>query len=246
MSRDPISIFAAGSLRVVMPALTGAAARRIGVSATVRHGPAGLLRERIERGDRPDLFMSADTGHPRSLAAQGIAYEPRVFARNAIVALARREAGLTMDTLLDGLLDPAIAIGTSTPLKDPSGDYAWTIFRRAEALRPGAFAILDAKARRLVGGAEPTPGAPGYGAVEAALRAGTVDLFLGYVTGLRLLAATDASLEIIPIPSAIAVTPEYAMATLYGGGAEAVAFENFVLGPEGQALIVAAGFTPAS
>lgn len=245
MSPDPISIFAAGSLRVVMPALTGAAARRIGVAATVRHGPAGLLRERIERGDRPDIFMSADTGHPRSLAAQGIAQEPCVLARNVIVALVRREAGITAGTLLDRMLDPAIAIGTSTPLKDPSGDYAWAIFRRAEALRPGAFAILDAKARKLVGGAEPVPGAPAYSPVETALRDGTVDLFLGYVTGLRRLAAGDASLEVVAVPPEITVEPEYAMAVLRDARAEAAAFQEFVLGPEGQTLIAAAGFIPA-
>ncbi len=244
MNSTPLSIFAAGSLRVVLPALTQAAARGIGVSATVRHGPAGLMRERIERGDRPDIFMSADTGHPRSLTAQGLAHEPRVFARNAIVALARRQAGITSGTQLDRLLDPAIGIGTSTPLKDPSGDYAWAMFRRAEALRPGAFAVLDAKARKLVGGAEPTPGAPSYSPVEEALRTGTVDLFLGYVTGLRLLAAGDASLEIVTIPPEIAVVPEYAMAVLHGSRPEAMAFQDFVLGPQGQALIAAAGFSP--
>jgi molybdate transport system substrate-binding protein len=245
VSTLPLGIFAAGSLRVVMPALTDAFATTTGIPVTVRHGPAGLMRERIERGDRPDVFMSADAGHPRRLAGQGLAHEPRVFARNAIVALARRAAGITPDTLLDRMLDPAIAIGTSTPVRDPSGDYAWAMFRRAETLRPGAFATLDAKARMLVGGAEPAPGGQSHSPVADALRAGAVDMFLGYATGLRILAAEDASLEIVPIPPGIAVVPEYAMAVLVGSRPEAASFQDFVLGLAGQALIAAAGFSPA-
>jgi ABC-type molybdate transport system substrate-binding protein len=39
----------------------------------------------------------------------------------------------------------AVKLGTSTPLADPSGDYAWEVFRKADALRPGAFSKLEQK-----------------------------------------------------------------------------------------------------
>ena len=36
-------------------------------------------------------------------------------------------------------------VGTSTPDADPSGDYAFEVFRKAEALKPGAKAALEAR-----------------------------------------------------------------------------------------------------
>ncbi|MGB3390481.1 MAG: substrate-binding domain-containing protein, partial [Pseudaminobacter sp.] len=62
--RPTLTVHAAGSLRNVLPVLTAAFKEGQGVEFVVRHGPAGLLRERIEAGDRPDLFLSANFGHP--------------------------------------------------------------------------------------------------------------------------------------------------------------------------------------
>ena len=43
-------------------------------------------------------------------------------------------------------------LGTSTPKADPSGDYAFEVFRKAEAIKPGAQAALEKKALQLTGG----------------------------------------------------------------------------------------------
>jgi len=43
-----------------------------------------------------------------------------------------------------GLL--AAMLGASTPKADPSGDYAWAVFRQIDGLRPGSFETLDRKA----------------------------------------------------------------------------------------------------
>ncbi len=69
------------------------------------------------------------------------------------VGSARITAG--SETLLDTLLDPGERLGTSTPRADPSGDYAWELFDKAEAMRPGAREILVGKARKLTGGPRP-------------------------------------------------------------------------------------------
>jgi ABC-type molybdate transport system substrate-binding protein len=56
------------------------------------------------------------------------------------------------------MLDPTVRLGTSTPKADPSGDYAWEVFRRAEAVQPGSRERLEAKAIKLTGGpAAPQP-----------------------------------------------------------------------------------------
>ncbi|MDR6292136.1 molybdate transport system substrate-binding protein [Inquilinus ginsengisoli] len=246
---DRISVYAAGSLRVALPALTAAFTAATGTAVAVRHGPAGLLRERIEAGDRPDLFLSADLGHPARLAEAGLSGPPVLFARNAMVAVAHRRAGATTANLLERMLDPAIGIGTSTPLKDPSGDYAWAIFRRAEALRPGAFARLDVKAKTLVGGTEPPPGAAvsaPYSPVARALEDGTVDLFLGYASGLGSLAAGHADLDLVELPAGLAVGPEYGLSLLNDGRPAAARFALFLLSLDGQALLRQSGFRPVA
>jgi molybdate transport system substrate-binding protein len=50
------------------------------------------------------------------------------------------------------MLDPDVKLGTSTPNADPSGDYAWEVFRRIENQRSGSLAVLDRKALKLTGG----------------------------------------------------------------------------------------------
>lgn len=247
---DRIMVYAAGSLRVALPALTAAFTAATGIAVETRHGPAGLLRERIEAGDRPDLFLSADLGHPARLAASGLAGPPVLFARNAMVALAHRRAAVTGSAeLLDRMLDPVIRLGTSTPLKDPSGDYAWAIFRRADRLRPGAFARLDAKALKLVGGAEPLPNTPTaapYSPVARVLAEGDADIFLGYATGLRPLAAEHDDLTVVDLPAELVVGPEYGLVLLDGSTPEAARFALFLLSLDGQALLRRAGFAPVA
>ena len=246
----PITVYAAGSLRVALPSLAAAFAAATGVVVETRHGPAGLLRERIEAGDRPDLFLSADLGHPARLAKAGLAGPPVLFARNAMVAVVHRRAAVAGSAdLLDRMLDPTIRLGTSTPLKDPSGDYAWAIFRRADRLRPGAFAQLDAKALKLVGGAEPPANAATaapYSPIAQALAEGEADIFLGYATGLRPLAAAHADLTAVDLPAELVVGPEYGLALLAGGAPEAARFALFVLSLQGQALLRQAGFAPVT
>jgi molybdate transport system substrate-binding protein len=244
MSEDRISVYAAGSLRVVLPALVAQVSARTGIAVTVRHGPAGLLRELIEAGDRPDLFLSANLAHPARLAAAGLAAPAVIFARNTLAAVVRRDAGITTANFVERLLAPDVAIATSTPGADPSGDYAFAVFKRIDALRPGAGAVLEAKAQKLVGATLPS-GPPGnYDAVSVALRDGTATLFLGYATGLKSLAAEMPELEIVAIPPEVNVTPDYALAVPNGGTAAGKDFALFILSAAGQELLREAGFVP--
>ena len=67
-------------------------------------------------------------------------------------ALVRPGLDVSSATLLDRMLAADVKLGTSTPRADPSGDYAWEVFRKADKLKPGAFAALGTKALQLVGG----------------------------------------------------------------------------------------------
>src|SRR6202011_1308424 len=142
-SQVPVKVFAAGSLTGAMTAVIALYQEKTGVQVQAEFGPAGLLRERIESGDRPDIFASANMAHPQALADKGLATVPMVMARNRICARALPSFGLTTANLFDRMLDPkTVGIGTSTPKADPGGDYAWMVFARAGQARPGAGKIL--------------------------------------------------------------------------------------------------------
>ncbi|QPC95896.1 substrate-binding domain-containing protein [Mesorhizobium sp. INR15] len=241
-----ILIYAAGSLRYVLPFLISAFSEMTGVQIETRHGPAGLLRERIEAGERPDIFLSANVAHSARLAEQGLALPPVVFARNTMAAVVHRDAGFTSVNFIDRLLDPIIGIATSTPSKDASGDYAWAIFRRAEKLRHGSFAILDAKAQHLVGGSDMANAAGRYDPIVAALAAGTVHVFLGYRTGLKGLAEATQGVKIVKIPANLNVVPEYGLAALKDCSLAGMAFALFIISAAGQKLLQNFGFQPVA
>lgn len=247
MTSAAVAIYAAGSLRNALPLVSGAFTEHTGIAVTVRHGPAGLLREHIESGGRPDLFLSANMAHPVRLHQIGLAGPPILFARNRMVALVRRAAGITQDNFIDRILDPAIRIGTSTPVNDPSGDYAWEIFRSIDGVRAGAYVILDAKAQKLVGGSVPTAALPpSYDIVGGALAEGAVDMFLGYATGLVPLARKLDGVDVVELPEAITVVPEYGLAVLTAAAPAALSFALFLMSAAGQRLIRQAGFLPVA
>jgi molybdate transport system substrate-binding protein len=68
----PLVVLAAGSLRNAFVGIIDEFERRSGMRVHVEHGPAGLLREKIEQGAAFDIFASADMGHPQRLHAAGL------------------------------------------------------------------------------------------------------------------------------------------------------------------------------
>ena len=211
---EELVLFGAGSLREVMTQIAADYQARHGVTVRTEFGPSGLMRERIERDERVDLFASADMGHPLKLREQGRATIVAMFTRNTLCAVAMPHVGLTTTNVLDKLLDPGIKLGTSTPKADPAGDYTWAMFRLADRLRPGSFAILDTKAQQIVGGALPSVPAGGADPAVTALRDGVVDVHIGYCTSARLRLSQLPTLQVIDIPESLRVGPEYGLALL--------------------------------
>ena len=105
-----------------------------------KFGASGTLKDAIARGERAEVFASANMEHPQALADAKRSGPVVLFARNRLCALVRPGLAVTPATLLDRMLDPSVKLATSTPKADPSGDYAWEVFRKAEKLKPGSFA----------------------------------------------------------------------------------------------------------
>ena len=103
-----------------------------------KYGPSGTLRDRIAGGEKAEVFASANMAHPQSLAKAGKSGHVVMFARNRLCALVRPGLAVTPATLLEQMLSPNVKVGTSTPKADPSGDYAFEVFAKADALKAGA------------------------------------------------------------------------------------------------------------
>jgi molybdate transport system substrate-binding protein len=243
---DPVRLYAAGSLRAVMTEMGDTFAKREGIPVKGDFGASGLMRQRIEKGEPAEVFASADMGHPKTLAGAGRAAPVVLFARNRLCALARPGVKVTTETLLERMLDPAIKLGTSTPKSDPSGDYTWLAFDHAEKLTPGAFAKLDAKAMKLVGGPDSPPAPKDRSAYGKYLEDGTADIFLTYCTNTVLATREVPGLQTVQLPPALAVSAEYGLTVLKGARPEAERFARFIVSKQGQDILAKHGFAPAA
>jgi molybdenum ABC transporter molybdate-binding protein len=246
VAQEPVRLYAAGSLRYAMLELGAAFEKSGGIKVAPVFGASGLLRERIERGEPVDVFASADMGHPQRLAAAGLSFEAVAFAQNRLCALASPRIEVTPATLLDRMLDPAVKLGMSTPVADPSGDYAVQLFEKAERMRPGAQAALMQKARRLVGGAD-SPSPPADRSVYAVLvSGGEADVFLTYCTNALQAQKEVPGLRIVQIPESLAVSASYGLTVMKDARLHAARFAEFVLSRRGQEILAGHGFAPIS
>lgn len=239
-----IRVFAAGSLRAAFGELAAVFEAGWGVPVELVFGPSGLLRERLLAGGAADVFASANMEHPQALASAGIAGPVRCFARNSLCALAAPGLRVSSATLVERLLDPAVRLGTSTPKADPSGDYAFEFFARAERCCPGAQAALCAKALQIVGGPSSPPPPPGRNLYAKLFEDGAADVFLTYSSNAVQALREAPDLQIVPIPADLGVGAEFGLAVL-GKSAAATVFADFVLSAAGQAILVRQGFSPA-
>ena len=239
---DTVEIFSAGSLRAVLGELAAQAGPALNIDVKATFGGSGLMRERIEKGEKPDLFTSADLGSPRKLESAGRTALPVVaFARNRMCIVSRRTAGLTAANLVERLLAKSSRIKTSTPVADPAGDYAWAIFERIEALRPGAGAILKAKAESAMTlHADTPPGGHPYGALFASNQ---IDTAITYCSGVSNLEKDLPDLTSLEVPPDLDPHPVYGLAVLSDRPA-VLRLALYLLSDKGQAIIAHAGLVP--
>jgi molybdate transport system substrate-binding protein len=238
-----VQIYAAGSLRGVVSDLAAQAGPALGIEVKSSFGGSASMRERIEKGEPADLLMSADLGSPEKLEAQGRTVVPAIaFARNRMCIVSRKAAGVTTANLINRLLAAKTRLKTSTPIADPSGDYAWSIFKRIEALHPGAQAILEKKAQAsmtLVA----TPATPTQSAAAALFATHAIDMSITYCSGTAALEKEMPELTSLVVPANIDPHPIYGVAVL-SSKPEALRLALFLLSEKGQAIIGRQGLVP--
>jgi molybdate transport system substrate-binding protein len=241
-AQESVRLHAAGSLRSALSEIAERYEAFTQTKIVAVFGASGLLRDRLAGGEAGEVFASANMAHPQSLGSAKKAGPTVLFARNRLCALARADANVTSATLLARMLDPTVKLGTSTPVADPAGDYAFALFARAEAVVPGARARLEQKALKLTGGPGAPPPPPGRSVYAANLAAGNADVFLAYCTAATEAKAEMPDLQIVEIPDALAVAADYGLTLLDGARPAAAQFAMFVLSPEGQRILQRRGF----
>ncbi len=242
VSVAPLQVYAAGSLREAFTAIAADYEARTGQKVALSFGASGLLRERIEQGEGAQVFASADTDHPRRLAARGDWQAPQVFTRNSLCALTAAHIEVTPSTLLATMLRADVRLGTSTPKADPSGDYAWALFRKAEAVQKGAYAALDAKALKLTGGADSPKPPAGRGTYAWVMDQGQADVFLTYCTNAVAAQKEVPRLKIVQVPPELQVGAAYGLTVRDGAPAAARDFARYLLSEAGQVPLQRLGF----
>ena len=242
-AQEPVRLYAAGSLRVAMTEVGEAYRKAEGVTVVAVFGASGLLRERIENGEPAEVFTSADMGHPQTLQRAGRSGTVVTFTRNRLCALASPKIEVTTANLLDILLDPKVRVGSSTPRNDPSGDYTWAMFEKAEKVRGGAYAALSAKALKLVGGTGSPPAPKDRSVYTMLMQQDRADVFLTYCTNAILAQREEAGLKVVQLPEALAVGADYGMTVLNGASDAAVRYSRFILSSPAQAIFAKHGFS---
>jgi ABC-type molybdate transport system substrate-binding protein len=239
-SAGVVTIYAAGSLRTFVGTLAKEPSLLSGSTIAPTFASAGLLKDRIKAGERPDLFLSADMASPRELATEGRTILPPIaFARNHMCLFANRTLGITPDNLATRLLAGKLKIRASAPIADPSGDYAVAIFDRLDKLHPGAGKLLRDQAQALRDSLKAQPHAP-----PAALsQSKRIDAMIAYCSAKAMLARQSADISVIPFPPALDPAPIFGMVVLTDRP-DVLRLALFLVSDRGQAMLQDAGLIP--
>ena len=182
-----------------------------------KFGPSGLLKDEIAGGAKADVFASANMTHPQALHEAGKSGPVSRFARNNLCALVQAGPRRRPPKICSRACSIAnVKLGTSTPKADPSGDYAFEVFAKAEAIKPGAQAALEKKALKLTGAkdsAAPPAGRIAYGWHVAEGRA---DIFLTYCTNALAAQKQYPGQQMVELPEALSVGADYGLTVMTG------------------------------
>ena len=239
---ETVLLHAAGSLRGSLDEIAAAYEKATGVKVIAKYGASGTLREEIERGAKAEVFASANMAHPVMLSRAGKSSPVALFARNQLCALVRPGLRVTPSNLLDRMMDAQTKVGTSTPRADPSGDYAWEVFRKADAQRTGAFAALSHKALQLVGSPTSATAPAGRSLYGMLVSQGRADMFLTYCTNAMEAVKENPGQQMIALPDNLAVGADYGLTVMNPASPAAYRFALFILSGDAQRILANHGF----
>jgi molybdate transport system substrate-binding protein len=241
-SADTVILHAAGSLRGALTEVSKAFEAAGGGTVQSKYGPSGLLKDEIAGGAKAEVFASANMTHPQALTAAKKSGPVVLFARNRLCALVRPGLAVEPASLLERMLDPAVKLGTSTPKADPSGDYAFEVFAKADKVKPGARAALEKKAALLTGAANSAAPPQGRNVYGWHVAEGRADIFLTYCTNALPAQRENSGQQVVQLPDSLTVGADYGLTVVAGASPGAYRFAMFILSADGQRILARHGF----
>lgn len=216
-----LTVFAAASLQ---PAFDKIGARLMttgNVKTTFIYAGTQVLTSHLTQGAQADVFASADTAHMTTVETAGLLSGPsQIFVRNRLEITVAKGNPKGIHTLAD-LARTGLVVVLADP-SVPAGKYAQQALTKAHVtVKPASFEL------QVTG-------------VLSKVALGEADAGIVYVSDV----VTSGRVDGVTIPEDQNVLADYPIATLKSASnaAGAKAFIDFVLSPDGQAILKAAGF----
>ena len=137
--------------------------------------------------------------------------------------------GLAVDSasLLERMLDPNVKLGTSTPKADPSGDYAFEVFRKAEKRSAGRTSHTREESAAAHRRPRQPPAPQGRTVYGWHVAEGRADIFLTYCTNALMAQKENPGQQIVPLPDNLAVGADYGLTVIAGASSVGAAIRGF-------------------
>ncbi len=232
-----MTVFGAASLKGVLDKAKAAyEAANPGVTVTVSTDSSTALATQIQQGAPADVFLSADTKNPQTLADAGLTTgAPVPFAGNKLTVIVptANTAGITSPKDLAKTGIKVIAAGDDVPITKYATQLVGNLAKEA-----GYPADFVAKYTANIASKEDN-----VKAVVAKVELGEGDAGIVYVTDAK---ASD-KVTTVDVPDSANVPATYAGVVIKASPHvdAATAFQTWFDGPDGQAILAAAGFLPS-
>jgi molybdate transport system substrate-binding protein len=217
-----VTVFAASSLKEAFTTL-GAQFEALHPQAkvTFNFGASSTLATQIAQGGPADVFASASTTTMATVVAAGVAPAPHNLATNVLEIATPTKATVPVTGLAD-LAKPGVKVAVCQQ-DAPCGAAAVTLFDKNKLTVTPVSEEVDVKS------------------VLSKVVLGEVDAGIVYVTDVKAAKDTVVGVE---IPAADNVSTTYQIAAISTGHTGVAGeFVDYVLSPEGQKVLAAAGFS---
>ncbi|MEO2241496.1 MAG: molybdate ABC transporter substrate-binding protein [Euryarchaeota archaeon] len=128
-SSRQLTVFAAASLKKPLTELAREYEREKGVKVTLNFGPSGGLTAQILRGQRCDLFLSADWRYIVKLRKAGKTVRTRRLLRDHLVLVVSETGRRKGIRRVEDLAKPGVTVAVADP-RAPAGEYAERALKR--------------------------------------------------------------------------------------------------------------------
>jgi molybdate transport system substrate-binding protein len=228
-----LTVLGAASLIKVFPDIGRRfQARRPGVTMRFSFAGTDSLVTQIEQGAPADLFAGASAKYGDELFSAGLVLEPKVMATNRLILVLPPSNPAGIASLKDLTRPIKLVIGSESV---PVGSYTRTVLKNLNTL------YGDGYSAEVLGNV--VSNEDDVQSVLAKVRLGEADAGFVYVTDAKAAGGAVISVQLPDQAQAVASYP-IAVVKASRNPATAALFVAFVLGPEAQRVLEAAGFGP--